>query len=293
MLWILNLALALDVAVKVHDRDGQLSGVLEVDLQTAAGTTKLQLKDDGVDPDVVPGDHLYTAKALGLNGDSGTLKVSSNGKTWAGEFMFEDNSDPVILIGLEAGGRANASTHEVMFFPDQQGGIPGGQPGGPPGNMPPGTQPGTPPPGTKPGGPMMAEANPSLASTARDRGHAGPPKGLWLGFGVLGGIFAGLGALAWTRKTPRIPGLNRPLKSTGSKKGVFEEGALTDLWVGGAPEGALAVEPGPWTPEEIALAALAVAPVRVVVGDATQVVGEFEALQKVLDGRVELLWINK
>lgn len=287
MLWLLNLALARDVAVKVHDRDGVLSGPLEVELQGEAPPLKLLLKDDGVDPDVIAGDHLYTAKANGLNSDSGKMKVSSSGKSWTGEYMFESNSDPVILIGLEASGRANASTHEVMFFPDQQGGMPtpgGAPPGGPPGG----------PPGNSPGGkgPRMGEANPSLASTARDRGHAGEPKGLWLGFGVLGGILSGLGALAWTRKAPRLPELNQPPRATTAKKGAFEEGTLRDLWVGAAPPGALALQPGPWSPLEIALGALAAGPVRVVVGDPSEVAGDFETLQKVLAGRLDLLWLE-
>ncbi len=316
---LVSLVEARDFAVKVHDRDGSLGEQVEVELSGGGQSWTLQLRDDGQDPDGMRGDRLYTAKASSIGIDSGKLRVNAGGKTWTGEFLFEENSDPVILIGLEADGRAMGSTHEVMFLPDQQGGMPGnvgGSPGSPgnlgaPGAMGsaggmgnPGTM-GTPgsmgASGTKPGGvgapggmgspeTMSAPANPMLGG---EKSRSGPPKGLWLGYGVLGGIFVGLGAIAWTRREPRIPGINRAPVSYSAIKGPYQAGELPDLWVGKAPEGALALEPGPWSPKEIALGLLAVGkPVRVVVGEASQVAGNYEDLAKILAGRAALLWLE-
>lgn len=265
---LIAMVMAREVAVKVHDREGVLAGPLSVEVQDDGKLVSLKLADDGVDPDGVAGDHLYTAK-VELSSDSGKIRVSAGGKSWEGPYLFEENSDAVILVGLEGAGKASTSTHEVMFFPDQQG---------------------KPPPSA---GPAPAPANPNLASNAKERPRAAEPKGLWLGYGVLGAIFAGLGAIAWTRKAPRLPTLNRIPRSTFSHKGPYEPSTLTDLWVGGTPEKALGMSPGPWTPVEIALAALAVGGiVRVVVGDPKEVDGDFEGLQKVLEGRAALLWIS-
>ena len=303
---LVSLVEARDFAVKVHDRDGSLGEQVEVELSGSGQSWSLTLRDDGQDPDGMRGDRLYTAKATSVGIDSGRLKVSAGGKTWTGEFLFEENSDPVILIGLEADGRAMGSTHEVMFLPDQQGGMPGNGAPGTPGTMPPpGGTPGgaagmVGPPGSNPGatpggvgapGSMSAPANPMLGG---EKSRSGPPKGLWLGFGVLGGIFAGLGAIAWTRREPRIPGINQAPVSYPVGKGPYQPGELPDLWVGKAPEGALALDPGPWSPTEIVLGLATVGkPVRVVVGDPAQVTGSYEDLCKVLAGRAALLWVEQ
>lgn len=128
-LWI-SLVLARDFSVKVHDRDGTLGEGISVSLNVSGKTYNFTPKDDGNDPDKVAGDHLFTAAATEIPGDSGMLTVQSGKQTWQGEFLFESGSDPVLLIGLEVGGRAAASTHEVMFMPDQQAGMPGPPPGG-------------------------------------------------------------------------------------------------------------------------------------------------------------------
>ncbi len=309
---LISLVEARDFAVKVHDRDGSLGEQVDVELSGSGQSWSLTLRDDGQDPDGMRGDRLYTAKATAISIDSGRLKVSAGGKTWTGEFLFEENSDPVILIGLEADGRAMGSTHEVMFLPDQQGGMPGngapgamgapggmappgmGAAGGAPGGGAPGNNPGATPGGVgAPGSPgsMSAPSNPMMGG---EKGRSGPPKGLWLGYGVLGGIFVGLGAIAWTRREPRIPGINQPSASYSASKGPFQSGELPDLWVGKAPVGALALDPGPWSPTEIALGVGAVGkPVRVVVGDPAQVVGSYDDLSKVLAGRAALLWVEQ
>lgn len=296
-LWI-GWALARDFSVKVHDRDGTLGEGITVSLNVSGKTYNFTPKDDGNDPDKVAGDHLFTAAATEIAGDSGMLTVQSGKQTWQGEFLFESGSDPVLLIGLEVGGRAAASTHEVMFMPDQQAGMPGPPPGGSGGPPPmqgsaiPGGVPGGVPggiPGGVPGGPQPG----GMAAPMATKAH-GTPKGLWMGFGVLGAALAGIGALAVfsARQKPRLPGLSQPLRPTTAKRGAFIEAEGKDLWVGAAPAGALALSPGPWSPEEIALGALAAAPVRVVVGEAAQVRGSYEALAEVLAGRADLLWIE-
>ena len=162
-------AFARDIDVKIHDMKGVVSGSVSVELsEPGADPLRLTPLDDGNAPDAVAGDHLYTAHVTGLALDHGSVTVRAADKTWQGGFRFDEGSDPVLLVGLEDGGFAAASTREVMFVaPGGAPGTPGGAPPGPgstggafPGG-PPGMTPGvSPPPGgpSAPGAPVARKA---------------------------------------------------------------------------------------------------------------------------------------
>lgn len=301
LLWFsLSSALARDFAIKAHDPTAALSGPLEVTLSGDGKDWRFTLRDDGEAPDGMAGDHLFTAQAAGVPLDAGTVRVQAGGRSWEGNFMFEEGSDPVLLIGLDPSGRPSTSTHEVMYTPEGAGG-PGGQPGGP------GTMPGTAPggagtmqgpgaPGTGPGAQAgITPGTPGAAPGAKPRREErAAPRGLWTGLVVLGASLAGIGAIARlsARRPPRRARLNRADRATAAQIGSFAPPppGVEDLWVGGAPPGALALEEGPWTPEEIALALGGLGAVRVVVGSPAQVDGSYEELRALLEGRADLLW---
>lgn len=308
ILTLLLSASARDFAIKAHDPTGALTGPLEVQISGEGQAARsFRLLDDGAAPDGMAGDHLFTAQATGIPLDSGSLTVSAGGRTWKGDFLFEDGSDPVILIGLGPDGRPSVSTHEVMYTPEGGAGGPGtpggmaggpGTPGGPgqPGGM--SGQPGTPgQQGGMSGQPGEGASPGAGPRTPRREGRAAP-RGLWTGFAVLAASLAGIGAIARlsVRKPPRCAPLNRPARPTAAGIGPFVPDpsgvARTDLWVGGAPEGALALTEGPWTPEEIALALGGMGEVRVVVGSPAQVDGSYEELRALLSGRADLLWVQ-
>lgn len=263
-------ALARDVDVKVHDMQGAVSGPVVVELAGPGGTVALEPRDDGAAPDAMAGDHLYTARAEGLALENGNVSVRAGGRTWQGGFQFDAQSDPVLLIGLEPSGFAAASTREIVFTPDQ------------------------PAQGRGPAAPDAAAPPPA------PKARTGVPTGTWTGWGIGAVCLAGLGALAWVgaRRPPRLPPLVGPARETTRARGPWTAGPTPDLFVGplpgGAPPDALAVGPGRWSPEEIAIAALRVrGPVRVVVTDASRVeaVGDPEAaLGAALAGVADLLW---
>lgn len=268
ILTLITLTFARDFAVKVHDRDGSLTPPLTVTLSGAGSPLKVELRDDGVDPDAVAGDRLHSASVVGFGADSGEILVEAGGKRWQGPFLFEAGSDPVLLIGLDPSGRANVSTHEVRYMPREQAPQPGPAP------------------------------QPSAPPEAAQRQHTSTPDGMWLGYTVLVAALTGLGALAWAgaRQPPQLPQLNRPLRPTTAHRGPFVPGPGLDLWVGPPPDGALALLPNTWTTAAIGLAAIEAAsqgqPVRVVVGDPAQVDGDFDTLARVLSGRADLLWLT-
>ena len=278
-------ALAREVSIKIHDRDGTLPENLTVEISGAGTTRTYTPRDNGEDGDVVAGDHLFTAKAE-LPVDSGKVKVTAGAKSWTGEFLFEETSDPVLLVGLEPNGMAAASTHEVMFFPDQNS--PGSNPGNNPGNNPGG--PGMLPPLTGVAPPQTGMMPPpgntgnKTTNSLLDQKPA-TPKGMWLGFVTLGATFASLGALVWRSQSSLAP-----------RRLALKPGASDRLYVGKAPAGAAQVDgPGPWTATELALAAWEHATATslrttLVVTDPGLVMSPREELEQLFEGRGTVIW---
>ena len=278
MILLAALAHARDVDIKVHDMKGGVTGgEVSVALTGSGGSATFTCRDDGAAPDAVAGDHMYTARAEGLAVENGKVAVEAAGRTWEGGFQFDAQSDPVLLVGLEANGFAAASTREIMFMPDQpadRGPAP-----------PPGGGTGAPPP----------------PSPTEPRARTGLPDGMWLGWVVAAACLVGLGQLAYVgaRRPPRIPPLRGPAPVTTHVRGPFVPGPAVDLYVGAVPPGgpadALSIGEGRWTPEEIALAALRIrVPVRVVVTDPARVEATpdaYAALSAALAGVADLLWL--
>jgi hypothetical protein len=296
-------ALARDIDLKVHDMKGVVTGEVTVELSEPGqpGVTFV-CKDDGEAPDGVAGDRLYTARAAGLALDHGTVVVRSGAATWQGGFRFDDDSDPVLLIGLEEGGFAAASTREVMFVPQDRmaPGAAGGPPGGGGMNGAPGGHPDVagepggargPTPGTAPG-----TSQEPLARKAT--GRAGAPEGMWLGWALAAAALGGLGAVVWAGRgrAPRLPPLVGvpPFATTAGRGPFVVVDARTDLFLG--PGAGVRIADGRWTPDEIVLAALRVrGPVRVVVTDPSrlEVDGDgYRALAEALTGIADLLWVD-
>lgn len=258
---------ARDIDLKAHDMGGTVTGEVSVALIGPGGRAEFVLRDDGAAPDAVAGDHLFTARAEGLELEDGQVEVRAGDKLWQGGFRFDAQSDPLLLIGLEPNGFAAASTHEVVFVPDQPA-------------------------------PERAPQAPAAATPA-PKGRTGLPDGMWAGWAVGAAAFVGLGALVWAaaRRPVRLPPVSGGTPTTSSK-GAWTRGEHRDLFVGppppDAPADALRVGEGRWTPEELALAALrAGKPVRVVVTEAWRVeaAGDaYAALARALDGVADLLW---
>ncbi len=295
-MWLIlvNASFSADFPVKVHDRSGLLTGEeVKVELSPGKGTTgatMLQVRDDGQDPDVVAGDRLFTGKAVGVELQSGRVTVTAKGQSWSGDFLFDPGSDPVILVGLEGPGRAGVSTHEVMFFPDKQGG-PGGAGaagGGQPGGGPP---PGGPPQG---GGPETRQGSTPGGSPGSAHKTRTTPEGMWLGWLLLTGAIAGLGALAWSgaHRPARLPDWG-PVATTSARRGPRGPFEGLDLVLG--PENPTLGE-GRYTPEELTLLVCIARgegrPVRLVINDSSRVEAEdgFRRLSELLQGRAELVW---
>jgi hypothetical protein len=293
-------AWARDIDLKVHDMKGALAGgsEVQVELGEEGGTPqKFTCRDDGKSPDAIAGDRLYTTHVDGLTLDHGTVTVHAEGKTWTGGFRFDEGSDPVLLVGLDAAGFAAASTREVMFVP-QEPMLPPGSPGADGANP----QPGGPPPGV-PGGqtgmPPASEGSGGAAPGGKAATRTGLPPGMWLGWVVGAAAVAGLGAAARAggRRTERVPAIlgesATPLPTTATR-GPWAPSDRTDLTLG--PGAGLRIADGRWTPAEVALAARRVrAPVRVVVSDATrlEVDGDgYPALTAALAGVADLLWVD-
>lgn len=271
-------ALAREVDIKVHDMKGVVTGDVRVELSGpgADGVTFTCL-DDGKAPDAQPGDRMYTAHAADFPLDHGTVTVRSGERSWQGGFRFDESSDPVLLIGLEEGGFAAASTKEVMFV--QQDRMPPPQPGTPTGSAPP-------PPDQ---GDAMVRKAPA---------RRGTPDGMWMGWGLAAVAFGGLGALAYAggARRSRVPPLLGPALETSAEKGPYAPRSdRFDLFLGDAPEGSARIGEGRWTPEEVALAALRVrGPARIVVTDPARVDADgdpYVALTAALSGIADVLWI--
>jgi hypothetical protein len=272
---LVMLAMAEEIAVKVHDKDGLLTGEVTVEVSGPGFSRSYMVKDDGQEPDVLAGDHLFTASATDISVTSGKVKVVAGGKSWLGDFMFEENSDPVLLIGLEGQGRAAASTHEVVFFPDQGSGT------HPLGMNPPGS------PGSNAPQAGMLPPLPGAAPQGMLDNRPATPKGMWLGFVVLAASMAGLGAIA-VRSGELAP---RALVLPPLSPSSFP----TSLYLGPAPDGAMKIGEGPWTPLELALGLWSASlqlqqPVSLVVSDSKQLKGSQTELALLLQGRAELLW---
>lgn len=268
-------ALARDVDVKVHDMKGVVTAEVSVELSgPGADGLTVACRDDGQAPDAQPGDRMYTAHVANFPIDHGTVTVRSGDRSWQGGFRFDDASDPVLLIGLEEGGFAAASTKEVMFVPQDR----------------------MPPPAPTASANVPADGA-TMARKAPVR--RGTPDGMWMGFGLLALIVSGLGALVYAgaARTPRLPPLLGPAVVTGSTRGPYVARAdRTDLFLGAGPQGAARIGEGRWTPQELGLAALRVrGPARIVVMDSTLVDVEgdgYVALGAALDGIADLLWVD-
>ncbi len=275
ILWM-QAALARDIDIKVHD----MKGVLPVDTvvegvlgEPGGAGIPWTCRDDGVAPDALRGDRLYTAHVAGLTLDHGTVAVRAAGRAWEGGFRFDAASDAVLLIGLEERGFAAASTREVVFVAQEP--------------MAPAPSPGAAPPGAAP---------PPGGGAAE-----GLPAGMWLGWGIATGALAGLGLLARTTRTrpARIPPvLGGPApRATTAVRGPYTPGERLDLWLGPARPGEPAparIGEGRWSPEEVAVATARLAgPVRVVVSDPSRLDGgDFGALAGALAGVADLLWVD-
>jgi hypothetical protein len=242
------------VQLKVHDMAGAIGDgqVPVVHLAMAGGDVAVSPTDDGAAPDAVRADHMYTAE-VALAADQGQVTVEAGGRTWTGGFRFDAGSDPVLLVGLDPTGLAATSTHEVSFVQEQ----------------------------------------PSQAAESASAPASRPsmPEGFVAGWLVLVLAVATVGGLAFAgaRRPLRAPRLV-PARATTVGRGPWVPEAR-DLLLGPG-EAAVRMGPGRWTPEELALAAMARGPnVRVVVTDPSAVEAEDPAaLQAALAGVADLWW---
>lgn len=290
MLFLSSLAFARDIDLKVHDMRGVVTGDVTVELgEPGQAPLVYPCRDDGQPPDAIAGDRLFTARVEGLPLDHGTVVVRAAGRVWQGGFRFEAQSDPVLLVGLEEGGFAAASTREVMFVTQGRTGGPGATPapGGAPAPDPAAVRPAEvgPAPG---GGSTQARKAPT---------RSGAPEGLWLGWGVAALALGALGVAAHVGagRAPRIPPVQGAPRITHASRGTFTPASnRTDLMLG--PGEGLRIADGRWTPEEVVLAALRVrGDVRVVVTDPAllEVEGDaYAALAGALQGVADLLWVD-
>jgi len=304
ILMLASTAFGRDVDLKVHDMKGVVTGEVTVEIgEPGKEPAKYVCRDDGIAPDAVAGDRLYTSRVNGLAVDHGAVVVRAGDRTWQGGFRFDNGSDPVLLIGLEDGGFAAASTREVMFLqqdrmettgqemPGHTAGVPGGAPGS--------TVPTPGPDAGATGTPTTPSAAAGGDSTVGWRAptRTGLPPGMAFGWVLAAGALAGLGAVTWAsaRRAPRLAPLRGDGPRTTATRGPLAPAeGRTDLYVG--PGDGLAVGEGRWTPDEIALAALRVrGPTRVVVTDAARVEVEgdgYPALAAALAGVADLLWVH-
>ncbi|MFN7143231.1 MAG: hypothetical protein ACK4YP_05600, partial [Myxococcota bacterium] len=89
MLLLVTAALARDVDLKVHDMKGAVTGEVTVELgDPGQEPVRFVAKDDGVAPDAIAGDHLFTARAEGLTVEHGSVVVKAGDKKWEGGFQF-------------------------------------------------------------------------------------------------------------------------------------------------------------------------------------------------------------
>ncbi len=290
-LWLLvRVAAARDVDLKVHDMAGALGAEpVSVELAGAGGTVRAEPRDDGVAPDAVAGDHLYTARLEGLTVEVGSVRVRSGERSWEGGFAFDANSDPVLLVGLEPSGFAAATTREIAFLPGAGG--PSRPGASPPGPTVPAATPGAPPAAVGAGGASRPEP---LVEQARRT----VPEGMAAGWAVLVASVATVTAAAWAaaRRPPLLP---PPLRArlTASAKGPYVTGDGPDLWAGPVCAGGAgaSVGHGRHTPEELVIAALAAGATRIVVTDIACVEARgdaWAALCSVAAGRVDVLWVQ-
>lgn len=270
---LIGLAEARDVDVKVHDMKGVVTGPVTVEVSGPGAETRVYTGlDDGVAPDARSGDRLYTARAPEFGFDNGTVVVRAGDQIWQGGFRYDATSDPVLLIGLEEGGFAAASTKEVMYVAQDR----------------------MPPPNAR------APADGAAAMPQKAPARAITPDGLWMGWGFAALFSAGLGALAYAGagRTPRLPPVVGETRATASGRGPYTPSAdLTDLFLGPTLTPAAAqIAEGRWTPTEIALAALRIRGYgRIVVTDSSLVDAEgdaYAALAEALRGIADLWWVE-
>jgi hypothetical protein len=306
--WFAGVALAREVTLKVHDMAGALApgSVVTVTVHDPSTTEVRKAgpwtpRDDGVAPDSLAGDKLYTARIPDLSLETGEVTVSAGGRTWTGGYAFEASSDPVLLVGLESSGFAAASTRELSFLAAVPTGGAPAAPGGP-GNLPP-------PPGMAIPG-MAGNAPPGAGPTPGGEGGrtATParttPKGTAAGWGLFIGALGLLAGVAWA-------GGRTGARRVGNADGVVRRGTAeacaalpgTRVWIG-PPEvpGEIALDEARDLPEVLAArvrGALAAAlagggtlhgPLRVVVADPRRVDGTVEALAGALGPDVET-WV--
>jgi len=251
-----GMALARDVDLKVHDAAGTLSGDVTVRLVGPGGEATFTCRDDGATPDAVPADHIFTARAEALVVENGQVEVASGAERWAGGFAFDAASDPVLLVSLEDGGLAIASTREMIFLPDRD-----------------------------PGATPTSDAAPTQRFTL--------PEGMVVGW-IVGAIsLFGIGALAIAaaRRPARLPPIVGGRATTTGRGPLVKAAGDLHLGSGDTP----AIGPGRWTPEEIALAALAQRATRIVVHDPGRIEcrGDPEAaLARALSGVADLWWVD-
>jgi hypothetical protein len=302
--WLAQVAWAREVTLKVHDMAGVLAAgaVVTVTVHDPS-TTELRKagpwtpKDDGVAPDSLAGDKLYTARIPALALETGEVTVTAGGRSWTGGYAFEATSDPVLLVGLETSGFAAASTRELSFLAAAPtGGAPGALPP-PPGMAMPGMS-GAPPAGA---GPTPGGEGGRTASVSR-----ATPKGTAAGWGVLAAALGVLASVAWTAGRTAA---RRPAEPVGTVRRdaatVFAASTGTRVWVGSPPAGVVddpVLDDGRDTPEVLARrvrdtidgvlaqGGTLQGPVRVGVADPRRVDGSVEALAGALGPGIET-WV--
>ena len=303
--WIAGVALAREVTLKVHDMAGALApgAVVTVTVHDPSTTEVRRAgpwtpKDDGVAPDSLVGDKLYTVRIPDLSLETGEVTVTAGGRTWTGGYAFEPTSDPVLLVGLESSGFAAASTRELSFL----AAVPTGGAPAAPGSLPP--PPGMAMPGMPGAVPPGAGPTPGGEGGRTTNATRATPKGAAAGWAVLAGALGLLAGVAWA-------GGRLPARRAVPPEGVVRRGSTADcaarpgtcVWIGApAGPGGIVLDDGRDAPEALAgrvrdaLAAVLAGggtlegPVRVVVTDARRVDGTVEALAGALGPGIET-WV--
>ncbi len=111
-----------------------VDGPVKVTLTNPEGKTEtLELKDDGLQPDVAAGDSAYSA-AASVNGDQFTVQLLLNGSTVdAGSIAWKPEDQMRDLDVRVSGGSVTLETGVASPGATGDGGAPGGAPGGPSG----------------------------------------------------------------------------------------------------------------------------------------------------------------
>jgi hypothetical protein len=82
-------------------------------------TTTLQLTDDGVEPDAVAGDAIFTSGVRHFGADEGTLSIHHGEQQWTTQIQIDGESDkPVVRVRLSPDGGATQEQVTAAPQPD-------------------------------------------------------------------------------------------------------------------------------------------------------------------------------